>query len=508
MRALDLRWSDIAILGVAAAFSPLDLIARNLTGIPHPERLLILVLATWLVAVGYAHLARSLGYSRGSAVFLSFLGVVVLVRGANLTNRFGPWGGWMLAIGLIVLVGFLVGRLESQVLPRIALAFMVVFVGSLPVVSLFGSLTQYGGDTVADDEGLDHPTLIKKPDIFLVVLDGYAGALSLERDFGISEPAWRSQLTQRGFDVPVSAWSAYSLTRASIPSILDMGYPVVEGDEPSIATQGHLDRIIAGDSNVRFLLSENGYNTTMVESGWSGSACGAAYDSCIRSSFLDEAVYQVLSESMLGPLVKAWRGHASTVGAQQTMAWLLDNGTAIANDGQPDFVFAHLLAPHPPFFMDSSCDISYSPENSGVTFGRNGVDTALRKEGYLAQAACIDAFMSSLADRLPPETLIVFVADHGTDSRTQLAQHASMWDQTEVAERFNILLAVRSGEHCDVGDPVMAPNLFRRLLSCLGEEDIDDLVPRMFIYPAARFDVVGVPVIEVESATVVQLLDS
>ena len=508
MRFRNLRWSDIAFLGVAAAFSPLDLMANNLVGIPHPERLLILVLAMWLVAVGSAHLACSMGYPRGSAVFLSFLGVVVLVRGDNLTHRFGPWGGWVLGIGLIVLVGFLVGRLETQILPRVALAFMVVFIGSLPVVSLYRSLTQYGADSVLEDESLGHLILIKKPDIFLVVLDGYAGALSLEHDFGISEPAWRSQLAQRGFDLPRSAWSSYSMTSASVPSILDMGYPLVDGAKPSIATQSHLYRIIAGDSNVRFLLSENGYTTTMVESGWSGSACGSVYDLCIRSSFLDEAVYQVVKESMFGLLIEAWRGHASTVGAQRTMAWLLDNGPATANDGKPDFVFAHVMAPHPPFFMDASCDTSYSLDHSGVTFGKDGVDTALREEGYLTQAACIDAFMSSLADRLPPQTLIVFMADHGTDSRIQLAQHPSMWDESEVAERFNILLAVRSGEDCDVGDRVLAPNLFRRLLSCLGEEDIDDLVPRMFIYPAARFDGVGVPVIEVESGTVGDLLDS
>ena len=380
-------------------------------------------------------------------VLVTFLGIVVLMGGAPLIDRFGSWGGWIFGVGLVVLVGYLAGRLENRVLLPVALVFLAVFLGSRPAVSLYNSLTAYGTDYVLKDGDMKQLELIEKPDVFLVVLDGYAGALTFERDFGISEPTWRSQLVQRAFDIPRSAWSSYSMTSASIPSILDMGYLLVDGSEPTIATTGHLYRIISGDSKIRFVLSENGYRTTMVESGWSGAACGAAYDRCIRSSFLDEAVYLVLNQSMSAPLMKAWRGHSSTVGSQQTMAWLLANGATIANNGQPDFVFAHVMAPHPPFFMDASCDVNYSPDYSGSIFYRTGVDIDLRKDGYLAQASCVDAFMSLLADRLPSDTLIVFVADHGTDIRIQLAQHASEWDEIEMAERFQtFLLAVRAGD--------------------------------------------------------------
>ena len=45
-----LRWSDIALIGIAASFSPLSVMAAHSAVIVHPERIVALIVLVWLVA--------------------------------------------------------------------------------------------------------------------------------------------------------------------------------------------------------------------------------------------------------------------------------------------------------------------------------------------------------------------------------------------------------------------------------------------------------------------------
>ncbi|MGH8945991.1 MAG: sulfatase-like hydrolase/transferase [Acidimicrobiia bacterium] len=344
-----------------------------------------------------------------------------------------------------------------------------------------------------------------RPDIFLVILDGYAGRVSARRDQGIHDPQWWSSLAELGFQNPSSAWSSYPSTTGSVTSLLEMSYILHSGPGISSATQMALYETIAGDNALVRTLRSAGYRTTMVESGWSGSSCGPLVDHCVSSPLLDEATFWVLSQTILWPAVEEHFGYSFTAGARGVMAWMLENGKRIASDAKPDLVFAHVVAPHPPFFLSADCSLAYSPKRSGVTFARARDDLAEREVAYLEQTSCVDGFMTELARTLPPTSAIVFTADHGTDRRNQIVQPPEDWDQSELSERFNVLLSVRI-PGCDVGEVVLLPNLFRRVLSCLATDKLADLPPRMFIHSWAG----GVPssIVEVEHQLVASLLES
>ena len=142
-----------------------------------------------------------------------------------------------------------------------------------------------------------------------------------------------------------------------------------------------------------------------------------------------------------------------------------------------------------------------------MTFMRPGDELHERKAAYLEQAGCIDDFLVSFADSISSSAVIVFVADHGTDMRNQLGRHPEDWHLEDSRERFNVLLSVRA-PGCTLGDAMILPNVFRRIPSCLADDNVDDLEPEMFAYASVKIDGELSPVIKVDDLIVAELLDS
>lgn len=129
-----------------------------------------------------------------------------------------------------------------------------------------------------------------------------------------------------------------------------MGYPVDQISSTPSSTQD-MYNIISGDNLLREQLAENGYETHMIESGWSGSSCRSWYDECIVSPFLVESMFIVLEKSVLGPAVLENYGYAFTAGALNAMDWLRSRGPELSENGSSDFVFAHVMAPPRAFLL-------------------------------------------------------------------------------------------------------------------------------------------------------------
>jgi hypothetical protein len=216
----------------------------------------------------------------------------------------------------------------------------------------------------------------------------------------------------------------------------------------------------------------------------------------------------VAAQTIAGRSVLETYGYSFTVGTQRTMSWLMGNGPELSTDEHPTFVFAHLMAPHPPFFLDRDCHTAYSDRRSGVFFSRTSDDVEQRRADYLEQAECVNGFMIDLTDRLDQDAIVIFVADHGSDQRSQLVRQPSSWTERDLVERYNVFLAVRDASGCSVGSPVIIPNIFRRMLSCMSDQTLPDLEPRMMKYAAIQFDGEPSPIVEVDPDDVSSLLGS
>lgn len=479
----DIRITDFLVLMVPCLVPALGLLARNPVGVPHAERLFAVSLLLWFVVAGLTLLALRSGAHRSPTIVTAFVAAFFVTKGDGFINQFGYGLGLLLATALLALVGVLAFRLRDTPISNVLIYAMAVALVTGPIIETVGTLPAYGSSARVEPPALEVELVEDRPDIWLLVLDGHPGLQAIEQDFGQgTAEALARRLSSAGFDVPESAWTTYWTTDYSVSSLLEMTFPTSSVDRVDATTQD-LYRVIAGDNRLVSALESNGYETHMVESGWSGSACGREIDRCIASAWLDESMFLLLSSSVLNEFVLESFGYAFTAGTKTTIGWLLDNADRLSRDGQPSFVFAHLMAPHPPFLLGSDCDLVYEDARSGVTFQRTGVSPEQREEFLEDQMACTERFVIDLAGKVDTRSVLVLLSDHGTDRRNQLERSADDWESADIVERMNALVAVKGLSSCPFHEPILVPNVMSHVLSCLSDDEIRPVEPRFHLGP-------------------------
>jgi hypothetical protein len=474
------NWWPLWLL--APALTPaLHVIAANPVGIPHVERILAVSFASWLLAWLVALLLQRKGLPSVRATFLLLVCLVMFYWGGRLLIAFGGVVGWSVVVASVVVAAALTRRLDSDLVLRAAVVSISVALLVGPLVDFVREIADWGEDRVTDATTLS-ASLVSKPDIWLVVLDGHPSLETIEVDIG-PEPAiaLNTRFRDAGFSTDRTAFASYWITDYSLPSVLNMGLPS-ETPVSNSATKKTLYRMIGGDNRLVGLLDENGYETYMIESGWSGSTCSDRFNHCIPSSWADEPMAFMLADSLIADFLISRYGYAFTAGTRATIDWVLDDAVAVTRDDAPSFVFAHLLAPHPPFFLDSECGVEVSDPRAGVHFNHADVDPTQREQYLIEQMDCLGLFVTQMVQKVGQDAIVVVLSDHGTDRRSQLAIANTDWDREAIRERMSVFLAL-SGPVCPVSEIVTLPNVMRQVLSCHTAEGIDLVPDRIFVGP-------------------------
>ena len=481
----DLSRRGLALILLAAAgYSSFSLWANNPLEFPHPWRLFPIVGAVWLPSFVLAVLARRLGATGWAAAAGGIVWALTLSLGGPIVVRVGVattlLGGFALAALIAVLM--------TRVADRPSLRSPVIVLGFVFGIGPLGPLAVDVFDQTGAAE-LTAPTssvtsdLTHRPDIYVVVVDGFVGLDGSRTVFGVDDPAWAAGLKREGFQVPASGWSSYPITIAAVPSLFDMDYPVPAGADGNRALISSLIDKLGGDNRLVSILNANDYETTMIEAGWSWSHCGPGYDQCVPSGFFDEGTFRVVQRSIAGPWVVRQLGSAFTQGAKHAIESLLDETERSGgNESGPRFVFGHVMAPHPPMFLNAECEVIYERGRAGVRIPSTNTDLEQRKRFYLEQTECVTGFMIDFASRVDVDDVVVFVADHGSDSQNQLIRPGSDWSKNDSIERLSVLVAVRAGTPCNLGETVLLPNLMRTILDCVdGNPPSKPVEKRMFV---------------------------
>lgn len=487
--------SSVLLILVGATFWPWNVAAQNLHDMTRPLRLVGLVAVLALVGLTVTWLLTRRGVRTTTVTYSVFVCTVMFMVGGRFVNQVGGVGGWTIVI--LVVVGFpiLLSRMKSHVVPRILVVAVAVAAISGPVVATVSGARAWGSSDVQRSDIPSGLMLDLTPDIALFLLDGHPGALAWELDYPDEEPELLVGLEGRGFDVVRSAWSPYWTTSLAIPSLLNMNYPVITPTKNG-ATEKDLSDILSGDNSVMEILSQNGYRISVVGSGWSGLRCSSQVDDCLDAPLLNDVLMFTLKDSLVAPLLVSRFGHAFTHGVVGAMAALPRRIDDLTRSERPTMLMAHLIAPHPPPFLDPQCRVDVTSERLSVASGPVGVDHGQWNRFFLQHAACVGSFVLEMIDRLPAETLVVVVSDHGTDRRGQSVTGTS-WGRDEIKERLNVVIALRQAG-CELPNVVVLPNLFRRIFDCLSHQDLEDL-------PVALY---GNPVRDLPRELVEEILDA
>ncbi len=362
-----------------------------------------------------------------------------------------------------------------------AIVLAVMSLGSILQKSWRESSLKFPPVPVAGEVHFSEST--PRPDIYYIILDGFAGENVLRKIYGL-EPVLADQLRSSGFYIAREARSNYFRTNYSLVSSLNMSYlhpPLVPESIPRMGFSYLRERL--QHNAVRQILEGAGYTTVGFETGYRTTewrdasryagltewnrviATSASY---VQLPFIREVISRRLHEM-----------HRERT--EQIFPRLLEE----ARTPGPKFVFAHVMAPHPPFVFEEDGSLYLSNKVFTLGDGDDYGGAADYRARYRAQAAYISKRVAAFAEELlsrDPGAYVVIQGDHGPG----LQFDRSSLEATDVEERFSILNAVFFPGHDYTGMyPAISPvNTFRVILNRLTGANLPLLPDQSFFAEA------------------------
>jgi hypothetical protein len=304
----------------------------------------------------------------------------------------------------------------------------------------------------------------RRPDIYYLVFDRYAGARTLEELFGYDNRELLDYLHSEGFHVADRARANYQATAPSLAASLNMKYldwiaDATRGKTASSLPMYHAIR----DNEVARFLQARGYRYVHVGSRWDMTRSNPNADVNIRNDGTTEFTRVFLGSTALFPAMRH-----GVIGPEEadrpetarriTMRQFEDVERARRMSG-PTFVFAHFGLPHPPYVFD----------RNGKPVDKQPLGVLPKARAYIQQLQHANTLIRDLVTKLldaPPgkEPVIVLQADEGPYPSFGYIGPQPWWTATDskLRTKFRILMALHMpGIEAGVY-PTMSPvNVFR-----------------------------------------------
>lgn len=412
-------------------------------------------------------------------VFFTYLPLADLLRGLDVFHARYHFAVWLL---IAILTGVVVARLARRNVAWLLLTVAGTVMCGLPL----GRLLYFESQSSASQLGASRETAAIeavriRPNIYYFILDAYGRADQLQVNLGYDNTPFLNELRQRGFFVGDKSFANYPSTYLSVASTLQMRYVAMTG-ENVIRSHAAFTAFLRGRNATVERFKALGYRYVHAEpGGWSGTNCGGREDYCIRAgrkvvsnvelALLSLTPLRPVSEYMVLDLLTS-----SFMDLPRVMRSLRDYGAS------PFFLFAHIIAPHPPYRYRTDC----SPRTEGEELKATWEESA--RSLYIETLSCVNRQVLDVVDeilRVDRTAFVVFQGDHGTAFRNQLDKPIEQWSEADVTERFAILNAYRFPGECRAmaDNSYSAINTFPLVFACL-EGRKPALVPDRFFLAA------------------------
>jgi len=263
------------------------------------------------------------------------------------------------------------------------------------------------------------------PDIYYIILDGYARADVLQDTYGFDNSEFVSALTERGFHITDTGHSNYMQTSLSLASSMNLEYvnflAEVKNENRAPAYE------MIESSRLRTTLDEAGYQTINIASPVLFTQL-RGFDQYLApgNTHLTEFEKLLISITSIAPLVKdsdilipSYQSH------RVYTLYTFDMLGRVATTEGPKFVFTHVVGPHPPFVFDSQG----SPVQSDRPYVMSDASgfPGTREEyitGYISEMQYINSLTLQAVDAIlqnsPHPPVIIIQGDHGPGAFTNL----------------------------------------------------------------------------------------
>lgn len=390
------------------------------------------------------------------------------------------------------ILDFQIGR-NKFLLPFTFLLFVIVFItiiksrsgsnklsrflNTIPIVLILLSLTTIGsygfvnGIKITEREAKIQRTetvsvtgdLSKLPDVYYIILDGYARSSTLEKVYNFDNSEFINYLENKDFYVANKSQSNYSLTHVSLASSLNMRHLTDIGEmEVGKPKKLEIAAEIIRNNEVAKILKAKGYTYINIGTGWGITSKNPYADLVFYHRGRSEFTKILFQTSLLVIAEPVQTGDADSILSA------FDKLAEIPDIQKPTFTLAHIVSPHPPYLFDR-----YGNKRQ-VYFQRLGkLDSWKQKDKYIDQLVFINKKTKDVVETLlakskvPP--IIIIQGDHGTDLNTDLDKVT----EEDFDERMDILNAyyLPKGGNSILYETITPVNSFRKILNYYFETD-------------------------------------
>lgn len=374
--------------------------------------------------------------------------------------RLGPARTNLVALALVVIIMLIWLWLVQKRIRDIAsvnlyfnLLAVLLFINSGVQASryLFENGISSGSKHSVETEVIETAEL--RPDIYYIILDGYGRQDILEGLYEFDNSSFLNDLSARGFYVADEASSNYIQTMLSLSSSFNMDYlQTLKANGAEIDNRGDLIELV-DNNQVRAFLGQHGYKLISfhneykatipsAEIYYDDTQSGLAYPvTAFESILIDHSLARILS--YVPALNKALIEMPYDTHRRHILFAFETLQEVPALDGN-FFVYAHIIAPHPPFVFDEQGAVV----THDTPFTLNDANYYLREHslknyiaGYRRQIQYVNTLVLATIDAIlaqsttPP--IIIIQGDHGPGAHL----HWGSLENTLPAERFGILNA-------------------------------------------------------------------
>ena len=287
------------------------------------------------------------------------------------------------------------------------------------------------------------------PDIYYIILDGYARADILKEIYDYDNSDFINYLTNQGFYIANQSHANYPQTYLSIASSLNFEYinylSQIMGENST--DRKPLKKMIKNNKVYQYLKNQ-GYLFAAFPSTWSGYYNNLNTDIYLHNAMdLNEFDNILINTTPLS----IWLGKKIRLEwLRNKLLYTFDHLPDIAEIDSPTFTYVHILAPHPPFLFDEKGDpINPKGEVRGLDgdhYFKKHPDKEEYRKKYKNQLIFINKKITKMVEEIlnkskqPP--IIILQADHGPGSETQWEKA----EKTNMKERLSILNAYFLGD--------------------------------------------------------------
>jgi hypothetical protein len=326
---------------------------------------------------------------------------------------------------------------------------------------------QHGWPRDTREASADCDKLDRLPDIYYIILDGYARADVLEEVYGYDNGEFIDYLKEKGFRVAGASKSNYCQTALSLASSLNLQHlqHLINRVHADSRNTSLLRNLIRDSEIVRFL-RQCDYEFAAFSSGYSFTEMSKADIYLSPSQALSESQTLLINATPLRSLLAKLPLKSQFDLHRGRLLYIFDQLPRVGKTDAPIFVFAHIMAPHPPFVFGERgepirCDGEFSYRD-GSHYTRKRRQEEYKRD-YIRQLTfinqktreAIDGILA--ASSVPP--VIILQSDHGPGSMLE-------WDDPQASnlkERMSILNAyyLPGGGDELVYDEISPVNTFR-----------------------------------------------